>query len=144
MHMPRTLLAPVHIHHLYAFQEKSSYVVTFHIDPTELDGPYCPWEKGLLTQSSSRRLTDPRVHHPVSLPDTTIEVVMKANHLLMNRLHQFTGPITSACDQYVQYLLAGSNPSVLNRHRHGLLPWRCQLATSHSPTFPTDGPLLST
>jgi hypothetical protein len=42
-------------------------------------------------------------------------------------------PISLACDQYVQYLFAGANPSVLNRHRRGL----------HSLTFPTDGPPLS-
>jgi hypothetical protein len=35
------------------------------------------------------------------------------------QLHQFTGPISPACDQYIQYLLTGANPSVLNRHRRG-------------------------
>jgi hypothetical protein len=52
---------------------------------------------------------------------------------------RLTGSISPACDRYVQYLLAGANPSVLNRHSRGLQPWRCRLATSHSPTFPTDG-----
>jgi hypothetical protein len=61
-----------------------------------------------------------------------------------NRLHRFTGPITPAYDRYVQYLLVGANPSVLNRHRRGLQLWRCRLATSHSSIFPTDGPPLST
>jgi hypothetical protein len=56
-----------------------------------------------------------------------------------NMLHQFTGPITPACDWYIQYFLAGVNPSVLNRHMRELQSWRCRLATSHSPTFPTDG-----
>jgi hypothetical protein len=41
-------------------------------------------------------------------------------------------------------LARGANPSVLNWHRWGLQPWRCQLSTHHSPTFPTDGPSLST
>jgi hypothetical protein len=50
---------------------------------------------------------------------------------------RLTGPISPACDRYVQYLLAGANPSVLNRHRHGLQPWRCRLGTYHSPTLPT-------
>jgi hypothetical protein len=72
-------------------------------------------------------------------PNTVIEAIMKAKCLLMNTLHQFTGPITPACDRYVQYLLAGANPSVLNQHRQGLQPWRCRLSTYHSPTFPTDG-----
>jgi hypothetical protein len=52
---------------------------------------------------------------------------------------RLTGSISPSCDRYVQYLLAGVNPSVLNRHSRGLQPWRCWLATSHSPTFPTDG-----
>jgi hypothetical protein len=54
------------------------------------------------------------------------------------------GPISLVCDQYVQYLLMGANPSVLNRHRRGLEPWWCRLATSRALTFPTDGPPLST
>jgi hypothetical protein len=49
---------------------------------------------------------------------------------------RLTGPISPACDRYVQYLLAGVIPSVLNRHRWGLQPWRCRLATYHSPIFP--------
>jgi hypothetical protein len=33
---------------------------------------------------------------------------------------RITGPISPSCDRYVQYLLAGANPSVFNRHRWGL------------------------
>jgi hypothetical protein len=56
-----------------------------------------------------------------------------------NKLHRFTVPITPACVRYVQHLIAGANPLVLNRHRRGLQPWRCRLSTYHSLTFPTDG-----
>jgi hypothetical protein len=41
---------------------------------------------------------------------------------MVTQLHQLTGPISPACDRYVQYLLTGVNPSVLNRHRWGLQP----------------------
>jgi hypothetical protein len=61
-----------------------------------------------------------------------------------HRLYRFTRHISPACDQYIQYLLMRANPSVLNRHKRGLQPWRCRLFTSHSPPFPTDGPPLST
>jgi hypothetical protein len=61
-----------------------------------------------------------------------------------NMLHWFTGPINKACDWYVQYLLAGVNPSILNRHRHGIQSCMFQLSTSLSPTFPTDSPTIST
>jgi hypothetical protein len=33
----------------------------------------------------------------------------------MNMLCRFTRPISPASDQYIQYLLTGANPSVLNR-----------------------------
>jgi hypothetical protein len=33
---------------------------------------------------------------------------------------RLTGPITPACDRYIQYLLTDTNPSVLNTHRRGL------------------------
>jgi hypothetical protein len=42
------------------------------------------------------------------------------------------------CDGYIQCLLTGANPSVLNWHRRGLQPWRCRLSTYHSLFFPTD------
>jgi hypothetical protein len=73
---------------------------------------------------------------PSFSPSTAIEAVMKAKHLLTNRLHRFTGPISPARDRYIQYLHVGANPSVLNWHRRGL---RCRLSTYHSPTFPTNG-----
>jgi hypothetical protein len=60
-----------------------------------------------------------------------------------NMLYQFTKP-TPACDRYVQYLLMEANPSVLNRHKRVIQPWRCQLVISHSLTFSTNGPPLST
>jgi hypothetical protein len=50
---------------------------------------------------------------------------------------RFTGPISSARDRYVQYLLAGANCMALNRHRWVIQPWRCRLSTNHSRTFPT-------
>jgi hypothetical protein len=36
---------------------------------------------------------------------------------VVTHLYQLTGPVTPACDRYIQYLLAAVNPSVLNRHR---------------------------
>jgi hypothetical protein len=50
---------------------------------------------------------------------------------------RLTGLISTTCDRYVQYMLTGGNPSVLNRHRRGLQPWRCRISTYHSLTFPT-------
>jgi hypothetical protein len=45
IHTTRTLLVPVHARHTYAFRGQSSYVTTFHVDPTELDGFTVPEKK---------------------------------------------------------------------------------------------------
>jgi hypothetical protein len=82
-----------------------------------------------------RQLTDPQVH---------TQFVSRASHwssggkatLCRQLATRHTGLISPVCDRYVQYLLVGANPSVLNRHRRGLQPWRCQLSTYHSLTFP--------
>jgi hypothetical protein len=46
---------------------------------------------------------------------------------------KLTSLISPACNRYVQYLLAGANRMILNRHRQGLQPWRCRLATYPLP-----------
>jgi hypothetical protein len=73
------------------------------------------------------------------LPHDSLGAPERGFDQVVTQLHHLTGPITPACDQYVQYLLTGANPSVLNRYRRGLQPWRCRLSTNYSPTFPTDG-----
>jgi hypothetical protein len=102
---------------------------------------------------SRRRAPDP-IHsmmadwstglYPASLPQQPIKQWGGESSFCWQPATRLTGPISSACNWYVQYLLAGANPSILNRQRRGLQPWRCQLSTSHSPTFLIDGPLLST
>jgi hypothetical protein len=73
---------------------------------------------------------------PSFSPNTAIEAVMKAKHLLTNKLQWFTGSITPACDWYVQYLLTGTDSSVLNRHRRGLPHKNLRIATTLSLPFP--------
>jgi hypothetical protein len=50
-------------------------------------------------------------------PLKTIEVVGKSQPSIDYMLHEFTKLVSLVCDQYVQYLLAGTNSSVINRHR---------------------------
>jgi hypothetical protein len=91
-------------------------------------------KKGLPTQSPARRLTDSWVH---------TEFLSWASHwssggkatLCRQSATRLTRHISLACNRYVQYLLARATPSVINRHKRGLQPWRCWLATYHSPTF---------
>jgi hypothetical protein len=53
------------------------------------------------------------------LPHDSLRVGERGFGQMVTQLHQLTGSITPACDQYVQYLLTGANPLVLNRHRCG-------------------------
>jgi hypothetical protein len=59
--------------------------------------------------------------YPVSLPSQPIKQWRKPN-IHQQQATRFTGPISPACDWYVQYLLIGANRTVLNRHRRGLQP----------------------
>jgi hypothetical protein len=134
--MTRMLPTLVHVCPVYASCGRSPYVATFRETLTDLDRSHYSRDKGLSTQSTARRLTDPRVHTQLLSRASQWSRGRKPSSCLWPTT-RFTEPISPACDQYVQYLLTGANPSVLNRHRWGIQPWRCRLSISHSPTFPT-------
>jgi hypothetical protein len=96
------------------------HIATLRTVVNRFEQIHCTREEGLPAQHTARRLTDPRV---------------RTQLLCWHLTTRLTGPVSSICDQYVQYLLTGAKPSVLNRHRRGLTPWRCWFATYHSPTF---------
>jgi hypothetical protein len=55
-----------------------------------------------------------------------------------------TGPISPTCDRYVQYLLTGANPSVLNRHRRGATALKALAFQMPLPDLPNRRSPLST
>jgi hypothetical protein len=134
--MTRTLPTPVHVCPAYASYGRSPYMATFHEMLADFDRSHCSWEKWLPTQSTACRLTDPWVHIQLLSRASQWSRGYKPSSYRWPTI-RFTGTISPACDQYVQYLLTGANPSVLNRHRRGLQPWRYRLPTYHSPTFST-------
>jgi hypothetical protein len=87
-----------------------------------------PEKKGLPTRSTARRLIDPRVHTQLLSRTSQWSRGHKSSSWRWPTT-RFIGPISPACDRYVQYLLMGVNQTVLNRHRRGLQPWRCRLTT---------------
>jgi hypothetical protein len=93
-------------------------------------------EEGLPTQTTAR-------HWPIrgsvlSFSSKPVnEAVRVKPNIYQRSATRLTGHISPVCDWYVQYLIVGVNPPVLNRHRRGLQPWRYRLSTYHSPTFPT-------
>jgi hypothetical protein len=58
----RMLPTPVQIRPAYASCGRSPYVANFCEMPIDLARSHCSWEKGLLTQSTARQLTNPWVH----------------------------------------------------------------------------------
>jgi hypothetical protein len=133
---PRMLPMPVHVRSMYASCGHSLYMATFHGSSIELGRPIAPEKNGLPTQSTARRWPI-RGSIPIFSPEPANEVVGAKPSICQQPATRLIGPITPVCDRYVQYLLAGANRTVLNWHRRGLQPWRCQLATYHSLTFPT-------
>jgi hypothetical protein len=133
--MTHTLPMPVHVRLAYASCGRSPYVATFREVPTDLDRSHCSWEKGLPTQSTARRLIDPWVNTQLLSWTSQWSRGHKPSSWWWPTT-RFTGPITPACDWYVQYLLMGANRTILNRHRRGLQPWRCRIATYPLPDLP--------
>jgi hypothetical protein len=131
----RTLPMPVHVRPVYASCGWSPYVATFHEVPTDLDRSHCSREKGLPTQSTARRLTDPRVRTQLLSRTSQWSKGCKPSSWRWPTT-RFTGLISPACGRYVQYLLMGANRTVLNQHRQGLQPRRCWLTTYPLPNLP--------
>jgi hypothetical protein len=118
IHTTRTLHTPVHIRSAYASCGSPQTWQPFTSHQQHWTNPVAPEKKGSRHNPSPTEWSaDPP---PSFSPNTAIRVVIKAKHMLTNKLHRFLGPITSTCDRYVQYLLMRANPSVLNRHRWGL------------------------
>jgi hypothetical protein len=92
---------------LIHFLQQSMYMATFHADSTELDRFTATEKKGTPDYIPSTPADRSMAPHPISLPLTAIEAVTEIQTSVEDRLHQFTGSITLACDQYIQYLLAG-------------------------------------
>jgi hypothetical protein len=56
----------------------------------------------------------------IPLPHDSLEVGEGGFSQEVTQLLQLTRPITPACDWYIQYLLTGANPLVVNQLRWGL------------------------
>jgi hypothetical protein len=126
-----TLPTLVHVCPVYTFCRWSLYVVTFHQSSTGLNGCTALEKKCSRLHLSVRLsgLCDPpqffsqHSHWSSALTPSTC----------WRQTTRLTRLISPAWDRYVQYLLTGTNHSVLNRHRRGLPHRNLGIAT----TFPT-------
>jgi hypothetical protein len=96
----------------------SQHIATFHIVVNRFEQILCPREEGLSTQPTARRLISSRVRTQL-LSHNIQWGSEKKTSFCWQLATKLTEPISPTCDRYVQYLLTGANPSVLNRHRRG-------------------------
>jgi hypothetical protein len=87
-------------------------------------GPLLPRKRtpGTIHNTPADRSTSP---YPASLMsrgyvDRPMKQWGAKPSIYQRQATMFTGPISPACDRYVQYFLTGTNHSVLNWHRRGL------------------------
>jgi hypothetical protein len=126
----------VHVWFTTIHISRGPHIATFCMVINRFEQIHYTRDEGLSTQSTACRLTDLWVYTQVlshNRPWSSGEKSSFCWHLTT----RLTGPISPACDWYIQYLLVGANPSVHNRHRWDLQLWRCRLTTYHSPTLPT-------
>jgi hypothetical protein len=114
---------------------RGPHIATFHTVVNRFEQIYCIQEEWPPTQSTTHRPTDPwvRTQH---LSHNSQWSSGKKSSFCWQLTARLTGPISLAYDRYVQYLFTRANPSVLNRHRRELQPWRCQLITYPLPNIP--------
>jgi hypothetical protein len=143
------LPTPVHVRPAYASYGRSPYMATFHTDPTELDRFTVP-EKKCSRLHLSARLSGPWDPSQFLSQHSHWSSALKLN-ICQQQATRFTGPISPACNRYVQYLPMGTNHSVLNRHRQGLphrKPWNSCITLPALPFWgfhwsPLNGPARS-
>jgi hypothetical protein len=95
------------------------HIATFHAVINRFEQIHCTREEGLPTQSIARRLSDPWVRTHLLSHNSQWSGGEKSS-FCWQPTTRLTGPISPACDRYVQYLLTGANRTDLNRHWWGL------------------------
>jgi hypothetical protein len=136
-HIPRS----VHVWSQTIHISRGQYIAIFHVVINRFEHIHCSQEEWLLTQPIACMLTGLWVRTQFLSHNSQWSSEVNTSFCWQSAT-SLTGPISLTCDLYIQYLLATANPSALNQHRRGLQPWRCWCSTSHSSTFPTDGPPL--
>jgi hypothetical protein len=142
------------------YMEKSDQCDTYalHVSPRMLDihfiraVPVCgnlSWVTDKVGQSSLllRKRAHDIIHstsgdrstglYPVSHLRQPIKKWRKSN-ICRQQATRLSEPISPTRDRYIQYLLTGTNPSVLNRHRWGLPHRNLRIKTTLFPPFPSE------
>jgi hypothetical protein len=96
------------------------HITIFHESSIGLDGCTTPKKKGSWLYLSAQ-LSDPWDPPQFLSQHSHWSSVLKPS-ICWRHATRLIGPILPACDQYVQYLPAWANLSILNQHRRGLQP----------------------
>jgi hypothetical protein len=125
----------VHVWSMTIRISRGPHIATFRTVVNRFEQIHCTREEGLPTQSTARRPSDPWVCTQLLSHNSQWSSGEKSS-FYWQPTTRLTKPISPACDQYVQYLLAGANWTVLNQHGRGLQSWRCWLAMYPLPDLP--------
>jgi hypothetical protein len=126
----RVWFKTIHISH-------GPHIASFRTVINRFEQIHCSQEEGLPAQPPAQ-LSDPQVR---------TQLLSRTNHWSSREKLNFcwqpttslTGPINTSMRSVRSMLTRRANPSVLNRLRQVLQPWRCRLSMYHSLTFPTNG-----
>jgi hypothetical protein len=105
---------------------------------TDLNRSTAPKKKGSRHNPQHAQPSDPRVRTQLLSHNNQWSSGKKSSFYWQSTT-RLTGPISLTCDRYVQYLLMGTNPSVLNRHRRGLPHRKPRNSHSNLPALPFRG-----
>jgi hypothetical protein len=133
----RTLPTPVYVRPTYASCGWSPYVAIFHESSAGLDGCTAP-EKKCSQLHLSARLSGPWDTPQFLSQHSHWSSALKPSTCRW-QTSRLTGPISPICDRYIQYLLNGTTPSVLNQRRQGLTHRKSQNSHNTLSALPFRG-----
>jgi hypothetical protein len=118
---------------------RGPHITTFHTVVNRFEQIHCTREEWLLTQSTARWPSDPRVRTQLLSHNSQWSSGEKSS-FYWQPTNRLIGPISPACDRYVQYLLTGPTERSLIDIGGGYNIGGAGLPRTHSPTFPSSYP----
>jgi hypothetical protein len=130
---------PVHVRSVYASYGQSLYVATFHESSTNLNRFTTPENEG--SRHNPQHADWPIRGFVASFSPTTASEAVGKSQFCQWQATRLTGPISPACDQYVQYLLVGANHRSLTNTGEGYnLGYASVSHTTTRPSQPVVSP----
>jgi hypothetical protein len=126
----------VHVWSMTIRISRGPYMATFHTIINRFEQIHCTWEEGLPTQSIAHQPSDPQVRTQLLSHNSEWSSGEKSS-FCWQPTTRLTGPISPACDRYIQYLLAVPTERSLIDTGGSYNLGGASLPHTHYPTFLT-------